>query len=100
MRHKVVAYCYDKRGRLISRASNSYKKTHPLQKHFANLVGRPEAEYLHAEIAALLRTNDRPIHHIHIERFDKQGNPALAKPCSICEAAIKAYGVKTVSYTE
>lgn len=99
MRHKLTAYCYDKRGRLIASASNDYSRTHPLQKHFAELVGRPEAIYLHAEIAALVRCGGKKPYTISIERYLKDGTPALAKPCSICERAIKAFGIKRVIYT-
>ena len=99
MKHHLTAYCYDKRGRLIASASNSYGKTHPLQKHFAMLAGKPEAIYLHAEIAALLRCNDRPIHTIRIERYRKDGAPANAKPCCICRLAIQAFGVVNITHT-
>ncbi len=98
-KHVVTATCYDKRGRAISQATNSYRKSHPIQAHFAKLSGNPEAVYLHAEIAALLRCNDRPPHSIKIERYKKDGSPGLAKPCPACELAIKQWGVKFVSYT-
>jgi deoxycytidylate deaminase len=99
-KHLVKATCYDKRGRVISQAVNSYRKTHPLMAHFAKLSGRPDAVYLHAEVAALLKcSDDRPPHHIKIERYKKDGSPGLAKPCPACELAIKAWGVKLVTYT-
>lgn len=48
----IKATCYDKRGRKISDAFNDYKKSHPIQAHFAKLSGRVDAVYLHAEVAA------------------------------------------------
>lgn len=99
MKHTLKAYCYDKRGRLIASANNSYNRTHPLQKHFAILAGKPEAIYLHAEIAAILRCGDRPIHKIRIERHTKDGKPARSKPCAICQLAIKVYNIKVIEHT-
>lgn len=95
----INARCYDKRGKLLSVAFNSYTKTHPLQAYFAQRVNLPEKEYLHAEIAAILKAKGKKIHRIVVERFDKHGQPALAKPCLICNEAIKAYGIKVVEFT-
>ena len=99
-RHTVQATCYDKRGRKISVATNSYSVTHPLQAHFAKLAGLPEKEYLHAEIRALLRAKGRKVHSVYIERYLKDGSPALAQPCAACALALAAFGVLDVSYTE
>lgn len=95
----VTASCYTKHGTLISRSTNSYTKTHPLQAHFAKLSGKPNATYLHAELAALLKCGKRQPYSIHVERYKCDGTTGLAKPCSICERAIKAWGVKYVTYT-
>lgn len=99
-RHTVQATCYDRRGRKISVAINSYSVTHPMQAHFARLAGIPEKEFLHAEIRALLRAKDRKVHSIHIERYHKDGSTALAQPCPACALAISAFGVQYVTYTE
>lgn len=99
-RHTILATCFDKRGRKISVATNSYSVTHPLQAHFAKLAGIPEKEFLHAEIRALLRAKDRKVHSIHIERYHKNGLPALAQPCPACALALAAFGVLNVTYTK
>lgn len=99
-RHTVQATCYDRRGRKISVAINSYSVTHPMQAHFARLAGIPEKEFLHAEIRALLRAKDRKVHSIHIERYHKDGSTALAQPCPACTLAISSFGVQYVTYTE
>ena len=96
---QITAKCYNKRGRLISVGTNSYRKTHPVQQHFASQVGLPEKIYMHAEIAALLKAGQKKVHKIVVERFDVNGNPALAEPCPICKAAIKAWGVAYVEHT-
>ena len=99
-KYVILAKCYDKRGRLLSVGTNSYQKTHPYQKHCAALVGHSFKEYLHAEIQAILRAKDQPIHKITVERYGKDGQPMLAKPCKICEYAIKSFNIQHVEYTK
>jgi deoxycytidylate deaminase len=96
----ILAKCYNKRGHLLSIGFNSYAKSHPIQKHFADLVGMPEKEYLHAEIAAIIRAKDKKIFRITIERYDSSGNCVNAKPCPICMRAIQANGIQIVEHTE
>lgn len=98
-RFAITAKCYDKRGRLLSTGKNSYKKTHPIQSHFAKIANLPEKIYLHAEVDALLKAGDKKVHKIIVERFDVNGNPANAEPCPVCKAAIKSWGVQYVEYT-
>lgn len=97
-RYQIKATCYDKRGRVLSRAYNSYTKTHPLQAHFAALVGEPKKQFLHAEIAAIIRAGEKRIHTIKIEGQTQSGEPKECKPCKICMAAIKAYDIKRIQY--
>ena len=99
-KHVIKATTRDKRGRVLSIAHNNYAKSHPIQAHFVKLAGLPLRKYLHAEIAALLRCKTAEVYSIHVERYDSSGNPKLAKPCPVCELAIKAYNVKQVTYTE
>ncbi len=62
-------------------------------------VGRVHKVFLHAEIAALVRAK-REVHTLIIARIlHGNGNIATSKPCPVCEAAIKAAGVKKVYYT-
>lgn len=98
-RYKITAKAYDKRGRLVSTGENSYKKTHPIQAHFAKLAGEDYKTKLHAEISAILRAGDKRIHRIEIFRFDKNGNRVNAMPCRTCQKAIEAYKIKEVCYT-
>ena len=98
-KHHIKATVYDKRGKILSSATNSYVRTHPLQAHFAKLAGKPDAVYLHAEVAALLKCGTKKPHSIFIERYSLNGQPALAAPCRICMRALKHFGVKHISYT-
>lgn len=98
-RYYIIAKCYNKRGVLIGMGTNDYKKSHPLQAYFAKRVGHPERIFLHAEIAAILAARSTKIYEIRVERYDAGGQPVSAKPCPICAEAIKAFGIKRVSYT-
>ena len=99
-RFNIVATVYDKRGRKLTEGSNSYTKTHTLQAKFAVQVGLGDKIYLHSEIAALskLRKHHKP-YRIVVERYKDNGDPALARCCKVCEAAIKANGIKYIEYT-
>lgn len=99
MKYTIYARAFDKRNKTLGVGTNSYKKTHPIQKFFAKLVQEPYKEFLHAEIAAILKSNDQEIYSMQIDRFDKKGQPRLARPCPICMAALKAYNVKYIRYS-
>jgi tRNA(Arg) A34 adenosine deaminase TadA len=98
-KHNLTARCYDRKGKLLSIATNSYSKTHPIQAYFATKVGQPAKIYLHAEIHAIIKAGDKKIHKIVISRIGKNHKALNAKPCPICQEAIKAYGIPFVSYT-
>jgi deoxycytidylate deaminase len=63
------------------------------------MVGLDDKQYLHAEVAAIIRSKGRDIHKIKIERYDSEGNPKLAAPCPVCQLAIKMAGIKFVEHT-
>lgn len=98
--YSLTATIYDKRGRVLSTGENSYSKTHPTQYHFAKRTGRPEAVYLHAEIAALVRLKDvERAHRIVVERVGADGQTRPAEPCPICKLAIEHAGIEIVEHT-
>ena len=70
-----------------------------MQAFFAKRVGLPLKEKLHSEILALIRSKEQKVHKITVERYGKSGRMLLSKPCPICQAAIRAWGVKEVEYT-
>lgn len=99
-RQAITASIYDRRGRLISMGKNRYTKSHPFQARLARAVGLEEKIYLHAEIEALLRLkNWNRAYRIVVERYTKDGEPALAKPCPICQKALKMAGIENVEHT-
>ena len=95
----ITASCIDYNGRVLATRQNSYNKTHPLQQHYALLANKPFNIYLHAEISAIIACKKKKIHTIVITRFNKQGLPMNAKPCPICELAIKDYKIKRIIHT-
>lgn len=100
MQQVLTSIIYDKRGRILSIGKNSYVVTHPLQAHYAKKAGQPHKIYLHSEIAALIKCKDlTKAHKIAIFRYNKAGKPMLAKPCPVCEMAIKDAGIKLITYT-
>lgn len=98
-RVNVISTTFDKRGRVISKAQNSYTKTHTEMFRLCRSIGVFERTYLHAEVHAIIKARGRTIHKISIERYDKAGNPKLAMPCPICQEAIRIAGIKVVEYT-
>lgn len=98
-RQHMTATIFDKRGRVLSVGKNSYYKTHPEMARLGKRVDMPEKIFLHAEISALIRCNSKNAYKIKIERYNKKGVPLLAKPCAICELAIREAGIKFIEYT-
>lgn len=99
-KQSITALIFDKKGRVISVGQNSYIKTHPKQAKHAKAVGLPEKQFLHAEIAAIIRCKDLSrAHKILVTRIDRKGRTALAKPCPVCESAIREAGIKNVEWT-
>ena len=98
-RHHVVAFATDNHGNIISKASNSYLKTHPVQAEYAEKVGKEEAIFLHAEVAALVKCRRQP-DTVYIARYGRTGDQMLAAPCPICELAMLEAGVRKVVYTD
>lgn len=99
-RQSLTAVIYDKRGRILSVGQNSYIKTHPLQAEHARRTGHPEKQFLHAEIHAIVRCSDLGrAYRIFVSRWDRNGRPMLARPCQVCQSAIKAAGIQLIDHT-
>lgn len=97
---RLAAICVDRKGRVLGKGTNSYTRSHPLQKHFTMLVGQPEKKvYLHAELQAILKCKDKQIHTLYVARALKDGTISLAKPCKACAQMLKSFGVQKVVYT-
>ncbi len=98
-KYTLTATIYDKRGRVLSREQNSYRKTHPLQSAFSKKYGNGHQIFLHAEIHALIKLKDwSKAYKIKVERYNKDGTPALAKPCKVCSEALQGAGIEIVEH--
>lgn len=76
---------------------NSYVKTHPEQARLAAKVGHASKQFLHAEVAALLKATK--VDALHVFRLGKNGEWLNATPCAICSLAIKERAIKRVTHT-
>jgi len=99
-KQEITAIIYDRKGRVLSVGKNSYVKTHPLQAKHAEKVGLPDKQFLHAEIHAITKCRDLiKAHRIVVTRYDKKGQPLLAKPCPVCQSAIESVGIEVIEWT-
>ena len=90
--------------RIISSASNSNSKTHPLQKKYNKYRFTDDGDHKqHAELAALvplIRDGvDLSNATIYVYRVHKNGTLAMSRPCPSCMQLIKDVGIKRVFYT-
>jgi len=94
----VAAVTLDVKGQILSIRSNSYK-THPrMVKLSRSAQWGSKKIFLHAEVAALVSSQNK-VHTIIIARMRRDGSLAIARPCPICQLAIKEAKVKKVYFT-
>ena len=88
------------KSKVIVTATNLETKSHPMQAKFAERVGLREKIFLHAEIAALVKCREE-CDTIVVARIGGHSGKELrnAKPCPICDLALKEAGVEHVYYT-
>ncbi len=96
---KLAAAVYDKSGALIGSATNNMSKSHPWQERLARAVGHPDKIFLHAEVAALLKSKGGDPNVLYVARIKKDGTTGLSKPCDICMEAMRLSGVEEYYYT-
>jgi len=92
-----AAICLDKRGQIVSHATNS-RKTHPLQAEYAKRTGKEQKVSLHAEIAALIRARD-DIETVVVARINKRGELRNSRPCAICRLALEEAEVSEIWFS-
>lgn len=101
-RHKIGAVIAKGR-KVISTGFNTISKSHPLQAYYASCVGRKEAIYLHAEVAAIVASKacvgDLEGCTMYVFRRGLDGNIRMSRPCRSCLKALKDFGICTIVYT-
>lgn len=97
---QLIATTFDKKGRVVGAGVNDSKKSHPLMALYSEKVNESSYKiYKHAECSALISAGNKDVYSVLVQRFNKDGTMALAKPCKICDTMLKDYGVKIVRYT-
>lgn len=94
---KVGAILLNK-NKVVVTATNLENKTHPIQARLAERVGLKEKIYLHAEVAALIKCREE-CDTIVVARVNNQNKLRMAKPCPICQLALKEAGISKMYYT-
>ena len=99
-KQNVTAFIYDKRGKLLSVGRNSYIKTHPLQARLAAKVNLEHNVFLHAEVDALIKCKDwGKAYRMVVIRTSSSGNALNAKPCPVCQEALKLAKISVVEHS-
>lgn len=98
--HRVHSIVYDKRGKILSEASNTYTKSSPVMKALGEDVGMPEKQFWHAECLAIHRVpyGTTP-YRIVVARVNRCGDSLPSAPCKVCSNAIKKKGIKIIEHT-
>lgn len=95
-RHYAVVL--DKKGRIVSEGRNSYVKTHTHMHKASRKLGL-EKDFLHAEVAALLKSKGVGVKLV-VVRVDCNGELMYSKPCPVCELLIsEAEHIESVEYS-
>ena len=92
---KLAAVIIQK-NRRISVGINYQFKTHPSCREF------DPHKTVHAEINAIIRTVNKSQLKgatVVVYRQDNHGNPAMARPCHMCEKFLRKYGIVKMIYT-
>jgi len=96
-KHQLTAVVYDRKGRVLSIGQNSYLKTHPKQKELSIKAGYPQKEFIHAEVAAILKCRDlTKAYRIRVTRVGRSGELLLAMPCNVCMPYIRESGIEVI----
>lgn len=101
--YKVGAVVVNKH-KIISSGCNTDTKCHPIQKKLdSDLFGSQCVGKLHSEVSALLplikNRVDLSNATIYVARKNKQGELAMARPCSRCEKLIRSCGIRRIYYS-
>lgn len=96
---RLYSVLLNKRGRVVAEGCNSYIVTHPLMHLSSRKLGLVK-DYLHCEVATILKDRHRKGERLITARVDSKGKSCLAAPCPVCLSVIKQYtNIKSVEYT-
>ena len=98
---RMAAVILNKRGHIVSYGMNS-RKSDPLAAKYGR---HPDAVYPHAELAAIkaaltvISVDELRDCTLYVARVLKNGEPAMARPCTGCQRAISEFGIGNVVWT-
>lgn len=95
---KQVGALLISKNKVVSTGTNLETKSHPIQAKFAERVGLKEKIFLHAEISALVKCREE-CDTIVVARVNPQNKLRMARPCPICQLALKEAGIAKIHYT-
>lgn len=95
--HRCAAAVYDKRGRLLATGVNQPHKSHTLQAKYAKKAGQERKIFLHAEVAALVKTRKDP-HTMQVVRIGPKEFAKPSRPCPVCRMAAEEAGIREIVY--
>lgn len=100
-RYCITASAFDKRGRLIASANNSYKDSCSLMRYYAMKTGNFQRVFNHAEVHCLAKAMkmNKVVDTLVIVRYDCSGRMKDSRPCEICQEAISDFKVRKVIYS-
>lgn len=96
-----------KKKRLIASACNCDRKTHPIQKKFADLASQIYVNesfsrkiFLHSEILCVIRAREEGDTIITARVGGHGGNKLRnSRPCPLCTLYLKEHGIKKIHYS-
>lgn len=88
-----------RRGRVVVSTTNVEGKTHPRQEILALRVGQPYRRSLHAELRALIKGRSAKPDTLVVGRVNRKNELCLARPCLVCQLAIRESGIRSVYYS-
>jgi len=86
---------------VVAKACNT-SRTHTRQHKYNQMTGRKcPSPKLHAEIHALIKSKNYDLTNatVYVGRYLKNGSLGNCKPCSSCQEAMRASGVRRAVYT-
>lgn len=95
-KEKVFAVL-ERKGKPVCTAVNSYTRSHKRQRDYADRAGFPKKVYLHAEIAALIKSRCRG-DTMYVYRLNRKGELLPSRPCPVCQLALNELKIRQVYY--
>jgi tRNA(Arg) A34 adenosine deaminase TadA len=99
-KQNICAIITDKRNNILSIGLNSYSKSSPLQKLYADKIGDIHKIFNHGEIDAIKKLPYSSIpEKIYIARVAKNKQTMPCQPCEICSLALRDAGIRKIITT-